>query len=481
MTTGTTTHTQKITISPVTRIEGHAKITIYLDDAGKVADSLFHVEQFRGFEKFSEGRMFYEMPQITPRTCGICPVSHHLASVKACDVIAGTTPTPTAHKLRDLMHMGQVIQSHGMHFFELAGPDFVLGWDADPKIRHVGGIIAADPDLAVKAVQLRAYGQKIIKALGERRVHPIFGIPGGVTKPLLAEDREWMLSELDRHIATTQVGLAFFKDWAMGHAEMVNEFAVFPSAYMGLVQEDGALELYDGTLRMIDCDGTLLEEFDPAEYLTYIAEHVNNYTYLKAPYYKKRGYPEGVYRVGPLGRLNAASHISTPIAQGEMKIWKSLNDGKPVEGTLYFHYARLIETIYALERVRELLDDPDILGQDVANPQGQITGEGVGVLEAPRGTLFHHYWTDGNGVIRKVNMIVATAGNAWAMNHSVNMVAKRYVDGTRLEEGMLNRVEGAIRAHDPCLSCSTHAMGQMPIQIELVGPDGEVLDTLRRD
>jgi NAD-reducing hydrogenase large subunit len=475
------TSAQKITISPVTRIEGHAKITIHLDDDGKVEDSFFHVEQFRGFEKFSEGRMFYEMPQITPRTCGICPVSHHLASVKACDTIAGTTPTPTAHKLRELMHMGQMIQSHGMHFFELAGPDFVLGWDADPKIRHVGGIVEAAPDLAVKAVQLRAFGQKIIKRLGERRVHPIFGVPGGVTKPLLPEDREWILSEIEQHLATAQVGIDFFKDWAMKNAEMVGEFAVFSSPYMGLVQDDGALELYDGTLRMVDADGTLLEEFDPTNYLDYIGEHVNNYTYLQAPFYKKRGYPEGIYRVGPLGRLNAASHISTPIAQGEMKIWKSLNDGKPVEGTLYFHYARLIELIYSLERTMELMDDPDILKTDVINPQGEITGEGVGVLEAPRGTLFHHYWTDKQGVMTKANMIVATAGNAWAMNHSVNMVAKRYVDGTQLTEGMLNRVEGAIRAYDPCLSCSTHAMGQMPMHIELIGPDGEVLDTLHRD
>lgn len=472
---------KKITISPVTRIEGHAKITIHVNDDGKVEESFFHVEQFRGFEKFSEGRLFYEMPQITPRICGICPVSHHLASTKACDVVAGTQPTPTAHKLRDVLHMGQTIQSHGMHFFELAGPDFVLGWDADPKVRHVGGIVAANPDLAIKAVKLRAFGQEIIKKLGERRVHPIFGVPGGVTKPLLAEDREWILRQLEEHIATAQVGLAFFKDWVMGHADMVNEFAVFPSAYMGLVQDDGALELYDGTLRIVDEEGQLLEAFDPTRYLEFIGEHVNKYTYLKAPFYKQRGYPEGVYRVGPLGRLNAASHISTPIAQGEMKIWKSLNGGKPVEGTLYFHYARLIEIVYALERLQELMDDPDILKQDVVNAPGAITGEGVGVLEAPRGTLFHHYWTNDQGVVQKANLIVATAGNAWAMNHAVNMVAKRYVDGNNLQEGMLNRVEGAIRAYDPCLSCSTHAMGQMPIRIELVGPEGEVLDTLQRD
>ncbi len=472
---------QKITISPVTRIEGHAKITIHLDDAGKVDKTFFHVEQFRGFEKFSEGRMFYEMPQITPRTCGICPVSHHLASTKACDVIASTQPTPTAHKLRELMHMGQMIQSHGMHFFELAGPDLILGFDADPAIRHVGGVVQANADLAVKAVKLRAFGQEIIRKLGERRVHPIFGVPGGVTKPLLPEDREWILQGIDDHIATTMVGIEFLKGWMQNNHQVLEEFAVFPSAYMGLVQDDGALELYHGTLRMVDKDGTLLEEFDPCNYLDYIGEHVNPYTYLKAPFYKKRGYEKGIYRVGPLGRLNAASHISTPIAQSEMQIWKSLNGGQPVEGTLYFHYARLIETVYALERVKELMDDPDILRKDVAVPTGPISGEGVGCLEAPRGTLFHHYWTDDMGVITRVNMIVATAGNAWAMNHSVNLVAKRYVDGTKLTEGMLNRVEAAIRAHDPCLSCSTHAMGQMPIYIELFSPEGEVIDTLRRD
>ncbi|MBN1261884.1 MAG: Ni/Fe hydrogenase subunit alpha [Anaerolineae bacterium] len=472
---------EKITISPVTRIEGHAKITIYLGDDGKVKDSFFHVEQFRGFEKFSEGRMFYEMPQITPRTCGICPVSHHLASIKACDQIAGTSPTPTAHKLRDLMHMGQMIQSHGMHFFELAGPDLILGFDADPKIRHVGGVVQANPALAVKAVKLRAFGQEIIRKLGERRVHPIFGVPGGVTRPLAPEDREWILREVDDHIATAMVGIEFLKGWMANNQQVMDEFAVFPSAYLGLVQDDGALELYHGTLRLIDADGTLLEEFDPCNYLDYIGEHVNTYTYLKAPFYKKRGYPEGIYRVGPLGRLNVATHISTPMAQSEMKIWKSLNGGKPVEGTLYFHYARLIETIYALERAKELMDDPDILGTDLVNAPGEITGEGVGCLEAPRGTLFHHYWTNDMGVIARVNMIVATAGNAFSMNHSVNMVAKRYVDGAKLTEGMLNRVEAAIRAHDPCLSCSTHAIGQMPIKIELIGPDGEVVDSARRD
>jgi NAD-reducing hydrogenase large subunit len=471
---------QTIVISPVTRIEGHAKITIQLDDEGRVAQSLFHVEQFRGFEKFSEGRLFYEMPQITPRTCGICPVSHHLASTKACDKIAGTAPTPTAHKLRELMHMGQIAQSHGMHFFELAGPDLILGFDADPKIRNVAGVIEANPDLAVKAVRLRAFGQEIIRRLGGRRVHPVFGVPGGVNRPLAPADRDWMLSELDAHLATAQVGLQLFKDWADQNQSLIGEFAVFPSAYMGLVQPDGALELYEGQLRLVDRDGQLMELFDPCDYLSYIGEHVEPFSYLKAPFYRRLGYPAGVYRVGPLGRLNAATHISTPLAQEEMKVWKGLNGGKPVEATLYYHYARLIELVYALERVRELLDEPDILGLELVNPGGDLTGEGVGCLEAPRGTLFHHYWTDERGVVTRVNLIVATGHNAWAMNHAVNEVAKRYVDGTRLTEGMLNRVEAAIRAHDPCLSCSTHAVGQMPFYIELVASDGHVLDTLVR-
>jgi len=471
---------QTIVISPVTRIEGHAKITIQLDDNGQVAQSLFHVEQFRGFEKFSEGRLFYEMPQITPRTCGICPVSHHLASTKACDKIAGTAPTPTAHKLRELMHMGQIAQSHGMHFFELAGPDLILGFDADPKIRNVAGVIEANPELAVKAVRLRAFGQEIIRRLGGRRVHPVFGVPGGVNRPLAPADRDWMLSELDAHLATAQVGLQLFKDWADQNQGLIGEFAVFPSAYMGLVQPDGALELYEGQLRLVDRDGQLMELFDPCDYLSYIGEHVEPFSYLKAPFYRRLGYPAGIYRVGPLGRLNAATHISTPLAQEEMKVWKGLNGGKPVEATLYYHYARLIELVYALERIRELLDEPDILGLQLVNPGGDLTGEGVGCLEAPRGTLFHHYWTDERGVVTRVNLIVATGHNAWAMNHAVNEVAKRYVDGTRLTEGMLNRVEAAIRAHDPCLSCSTHAVGQMPFYIELVASDGHVLDTLVR-
>jgi len=472
---------EKITISPVTRIEGHARITIYLNDEKQVEKSYFHVDQFRGFEKFSEGRMFFEMPEITPRICGICPVSHHLAAAKACDNVAGVKPTRTAHLLRDLQHMGQIVQSHGMHFFELAGPDLILGFDADPAIRNVVGVIQANADLAVKAVHLRAYGQEIIRRLSGRRIHPRWAIAGGVNSALSSDDRDWMLSQLDDHMATTQVGIALIKDWADKNQEIMQEFAVFPSGYLGLVQPDGALELYEGNVRLVDSEGKLLKQFDPSNYLDYISEHVERWSYLKFPFYKKMGWPDGSYRVGPLGRLNAASHISTPLAQEEMKIWKTLNGGRPVEGTLWFHYARLIEIIYALERVRELLDEPDILSTDLVTESDTITGEGIGCIEAPRGTLFHHYWTDEMGKLTRVNLIVATGHNNWAMSKSVDMVAKRYVDGANLTEGMLNRVEAAIRAHDPCLSCSTHAVGQMPIAIELHGPDGELLDVLRRD
>jgi len=472
---------QKITIEPVTRIEGHAKVTIHLDDAGQVTRAYFHVNEFRGFEKFSEGRLFFEMPQITPRICGICPVSHHLASAKACDNIIGVTPTRTATLLRSLMHKGQMIQSHGMHFFELAGPDLLLGFDADPAIRNVVGVIQAAPDVAVKAVKLRAFGQEIIRRLGEKRVHPRFAVAGGVNAPLKPEDREWMLAQIPEHIATTQLGLAIAKDWVEKNHKIVEEFAVFPSNYMGTVREDGALQLYGGDIRVIDPTGKLIVQFNPCNYLDYIAEHVEDWSYLKFPYLKALGWPQGTYRVAPLGRLNVAEFIHTPLANEEHKVWKKLNGGRPVEATLLFHYARLIELLYSLERTQELLEDPDILGTDLVAESNIITGEGVGCIEAPRGTLWHHYWTDEHGVITKVNLIVATGNNNWAMDKSVDLVAKRYVDGNNLTEGMLNRVEAAIRAHDPCLSCSTHAVGQMPMIVEVYGPAGELLNVVRRN
>lgn len=473
--------TEKITIEPVTRIEGHAKITINLNENGLVDHAYLHVNEFRGFEKFCEGRMVFEMPLITPRICGICPVSHHLAAAKAGDAVLGAPPPRPASLLRELMHMGQIIQSHGMHFFELAGPDLLLGFDADPEIRNVVGLIQQAPDIAVKAVGLRKYGQEIIRILGGRRVHPVFAVPGGVNKALTEAERDIILSGLDEAIRTTQLGLSIIKDWAAKNMEDIQKFGVFPTGYLGLISEDNALELYDGQIRLVSQYGEQLERFPGKDYLDYISEHVENWSYLKFPYYKKMGWPDGVYRVGPLGRLNIADKINTPLANEEFMQYKQLSGGLPIENTLYYHYARLIESLYAAEHVAVLLDDPDILSTQILNTSHNFQGEGVGVIEAPRGTLIHHYQANDNGQLEKVNLIVSTGHNNYAMCKAVDQVAKTYITGPEIHEGLLNRVEAAVRAHDPCLSCSTHAVGQMPIIIDIINQEGSLVRTLRRD
>jgi len=472
--------TQKITIEPVTRIEGHAKVTIHMNPDGTVEHAYLHVNEFRGFEKFCEGRMVFEMPTITPRICGICPVSHHLAAAKAGDEVYGAPPPRPAALLRELMHMGQIIQSHGMHFFELAGPDLLLGFDADPAIRNVVGLIQANADLALKAVNLRKFGQEIIQILGGRRIHPVFAVPGGVNKALKAEERDQIFAGYHKALDTTKLGLQIIKGWAEANQEDIDKFAVFPTGYLGLVKPGNTLELYDGDVRLIDSTGEQLEKFDGRNYLDYIAEHVENWSYLKFPYYKKMGFPGGVYRVGPLGRLNTSDRMATPLADAELKAFKAINPGKPVENTLYYHYARLIETLYAIEQVGVLLDDPDILSNDVLNTRHEYKGVGVGVIEAPRGTLWHHYWANENGQLQKVNLIVATGNNNWAMSKAVDSVAKTYINGQVMREGLLNRVEAAVRAHDPCLSCSTHAVGQMPIVIEMLDANGNLMQTISR-
>jgi NAD-reducing hydrogenase large subunit len=473
--------TQKITIEPVTRIEGHAKVTIHMNEMGTVDRAYLHINEFRGFEKFCEGRMVFEMPSITPRICGICPVSHHLAAAKAGDKVYGCPPPRPASLLRELMHMGQVIQSNAMHFFELAGPDLLLGFDEDPAIRNVVGLIGANPELTLKAVNLRKFGQEIIRILGGRRIHPNFAVIGGVNKALQPAERDSILLGIDQATEATQIGIQIFKDWAEKNQEDIWKFAVFPTGYMGLVTSDNGLELYDGQIRLKGADGVQLEKFDPQNYLDYIAEHVENWSYLKFPYYKKLGWPQGVYRVGSLGRLNACDKIHTPLANAELQIFKSLNSGKPVENTLFYHYARLIEVLFSIEKVRILLDDPDILSTDILNTRHDYKGVGVGILEAPRGTLFHHYWADEKGQLERVNLIVATGNNNWAMSNAVDSVAKTYVHGPQVQEGMLNRVEAAVRAYDPCLSCSTHAVGQMPIYLEVMDFQGNLIQTIRRD
>jgi NAD-reducing hydrogenase large subunit len=472
---------QKITIEPVTRIEGHAKVTIRMNEDGTVDHAYMHVNEFRGFEKFCEGRMVFEMPLITPRICGICPVSHHLASAKAGDDALGAPPPRPANLLRELMHMGQVVQSHGMHFFELAGPDLLLGFDADPAVRNAIGLLQANPELTLKAVNLRKWGQEIIHILGGRRIHPSFAVPGGVNKALTREERETILSGYDEAISTIQTGIAIIYDWAEKNMEDINKFGVFSTGYFGLVKPGNTLELYDGQIRLIGRDGIELEKFDPRNYLDYIAEHVEPWSYLKFPYYKKMGYPQGVYRVGPLGRCNTSDRMATPLADAELKRFKQINNGKPVENTLHYHTARMIETLYAAENVKVLLDDPDILSKDILNTCRNPKPQGVGVIEAPRGTLIHNYWVKESGQIEKVNLIVSTGHNNWSMCEAVDSVAKTYIKGPEVSEGLLNRVEAAIRAHDPCLSCSTHAIGQMPITIEFRDPSDRLIRTMSRD
>jgi NAD-reducing hydrogenase large subunit len=434
------------------------------------------VDEFRGLEKFSEGRPYFEMPQITQRICGICPVSHHLASAKSCDVIAGTAPPPPARLLRELLHMAQFVQSHGMHFFYLAGPDLILGFDADPAVRNVFGVIAANPELALKAVGLRRFGQQIIERLGGKRVHPNFAVPGGVNSPLTPRDRDAITSGLEPQIGVALEAVGLLADWVEKNRALALGFAAFASNYMGMVDAQGGLALYDGQIRLCDPAGRRLDQFHAQEYLEHVAERVESWSFLKFPYYRKQGWPEGSYRVGPLARLNVSDTIGTPIAREEFKRFRQLGDGRPVEGSLFYHYARLIELIHALERIEQLLAEPDILSTDIRaygppDPQAR----GVGVLEAPRGTLIHDYRVDAGGLLTKVNLIVATGHNNWAMNQAVEQVAKAFVRGPDVPEGMLNRVEAAVRCYDPCFSCSTHALGRMPIEVTFRDARGRLM------
>ncbi|MEJ2099421.1 MAG: Ni/Fe hydrogenase subunit alpha [Desulfobacterales bacterium] len=472
---------RKITIEPVTRIEGHARVTIHLNPDGGVDQTFFHVDEFRGLEKFCEGRPYFEMPQITQRICGICPVSHHLASAKACDEIAGVEPPRPAILLRELIHMAQFVQSHGLHFFHLAAPDLLLGFDADPAIRNVFGIIKANPQLALKAVSLRSFGQRVSEILGGKRVHPNFAIAGGVNTALRAKDRDVIAAEREGQLEFAREAVAIAKNWLDQHDELARSFAAFPSNYMGLVNAQGALQLYEGLIRIRDAHGELLAQFLPQVYLENIAEHVESWSFLKFPYYRKLGWPQGAYRVGPLGRLNAVDQLATPLADDELKTFKQIAGGKPVEGSLFYHYARLIEVLFALETMGNLLDDPDILSSEIRSYTAlPLVPRGIGVIEAPRGTLIHDYTVDENGLLVRVNLIVATGHNNWAMNEAAGSVARAFINGGKPTEGILNRVEASIRCYDPCLSCSTHALGMMPLQVLVVGPDGSILHRLVR-
>lgn len=469
-----------IVVNPITRIEGHGKITVDLADDGSVDNVRFHVTQYRGFEVFSKGRDFREMPVITPRICGICPVSHHLASAKACDAILGVTLPAPAAKLREVMHMGQFIQSHALSFFHLSSPDLLFGFDADPAVRNVAGLAKEYPELAVAGIGMRKYGQEIIKTLGGKKVHPWHSIPGGVNRSLRSEEKDVMLAGLPGHKENLRKALALVKNYLAENAQLAERFATLETSYLGLVK-DGNLELYDGRIRLKSPRGRITDEFDDKDYCTFIGEHVEEWSYLKFPFYRPLGYPQGSYRVGPLGRLNACEDISTPEASAELAAFRKTTDDGIVHYTLYYHYARLIEIMYAMERLEELLLDPDVLKSDLHITGDVSNREGVGVVEAPRGTLIHHYEVDEKGAVERANLIVATGHNNFAMNRGVEQVARDYITGSDVKEGALNRMEHVIRCYDPCLSCSTHAVGKMPLLLEIRDSEGEIVRTVTKE
>jgi len=401
-----------IKIDPVSRIEGHAYITLHLDDAGKVEDAQFHLTQFRGFEKFCEGRPFPEMPSLTARTCGICPVSHLVASSKACDHLLSVTIPPAGVKLRRLMNLAQIAQSHALSFFHLSSADLLLGMDSDPKQRNLMGLLTVDPQLAKDGIRLRQIGQTIIEMLGGKKIHPGWMVPGGVNEPLTDEKRRAMLAMLPEGLAIAQRAFDAFGQLISNFDEEIKHFGNFPTMFLSLVTPQGGLEHYDGLLRIKDADGAIVEDMvPPEEYQRLIGEAVEPYSYMKFPYYLPAGYPNGIYRVGPLSRLNNCDFCGTPEADARLDEFRALQHGKPVSSSFHFHFARLVEIIFALERMQELLEDPDILGTRVRARARGNANEGIGVAEAPRGTLIHHYKIDDDGLMTWANLIIATGHN----------------------------------------------------------------------
>jgi len=471
---------QTITIDPVTRLEGHGKITIYLDEKGEVENAQFHVTQVRGFEKFCEGRPFYEMPSLTARICGICPVSHLLASAKACEAIMSVRIPYTTAQLRRMLNLAQMVQSHALSFFHLSSPDLLLGMESDPVKRNIFGVAAARPDLGLAGIGLRRFGQHIIELLGTKRIHTGWVVPGGVTEPLSSAHRDEILAMLPEAYANLGKALTAYKQIADTFKPEIEVFANFPTNYLGLINEDESIEFNDGALRLIDPKGAIIEDGITATRFTeVIGEAVENYSYTKFVYYKPLGYPEGSYRVGPLARLNIVKSMGTPKADKELAEFKQISAG-PVESSFHYHHARLVEAMYGIEKIEQILNDPQILDKHVRATAGVNRLEGAGQIEAPRGTLNHHYKVDENGKITWASLVVATGHNNNAMNRGVLQAARRYVKDGKFSEGALNRVEAVIRTFDPCLSCSTHAFGQMPLAMTLMSADGKVVDQVVR-
>lgn len=468
-------------INPVTRVEGHGKITIHLDDDGQVEDARFHVTEFRAFEKFVQGRVLWEMPEITSRICGICPVSHELAASKACDDLVDADVPESAHKIRELLHMAQVLQSHSLSFFYLSSPDLILGFDASPEERNIFGVLEENPELADMGIKLRGFGQDIINTLGGKKVHPELSIPGGVNNNMDREKGKVILERSEDMIQYLQDAIDLLKEVYEGMKEKLDVFATTSTGYMGLVDEEGNLELYDGKLHVMSPQGMELGEINPKKYKELIAEKSLNWSYMKFPYYKKLGFEWGIYRVGPLARLNIIKGISTELAHKEWKEYKKLGKNEIKEGPLYYHYARLIECLYTVERIQELLNDEEIYSNKIHVPTKAKKNRGVGVIEAPRGTLIHDYQSNEDGIITDANFIVATGHNNAAINKSVKNVAQKYIKGKDIPQGILNRLESVVRCYDPCLSCSTHAVGNMPLKVQLFSSDDELLDEIIKE
>jgi len=483
---------KEIIIDPITRLEGHGKIAIFLNDDGEVENAYLQIPELRGFEKFCIGRKAEDMPLLTSRICGVCPVAHHMAGTKALDAAFNVEPPEPAKKLRELMYCGYYIYDHTLHFYYLGGPDFIVGPTAPPEKRNILGVIEkAGLDIGKEVIKHRAYGQRITELIGGKATHPVCGLPGGISKPLSEEKRQEIEKMAASAVEFAKFTLKIFHDIVLGNSNYVDliksDAYTLRTYYMGLVDEHNKVNFYDGKIRVVNPSGSEFAKFEAKDYLDNMAEHVEEWTYVKFPYLKKVGWkgftdgPEnGAYRVGPLGRLNAADGMATPLAQEEYERMYSTLGGKPVHSTLAYHWARLIELLYASERALELAKDPEITSTNVRNTPDK-PGEGVGVVEAARGTLIHHYVLDENALVKDVNLIVATVNNAPSINMSVRNAAKGFIHNGKVDQGLLNMVEMAFRAYDPCFGCATHfAVGQMPLTIEIYDSKRKLLKTVQR-
>jgi len=474
-----------ITIAPVTRIEGHAKITINLDDSGNVADTFVNVVELRGFEKFCVGRPVEELPRIVTSICGVCPWHHHLASAKANDAVFGVTPPPTGIKLRDLCQSIAYCSDKILHFFFLAGPDFVMGPDADYSVRNVFGIVQSNPDLGKKVVRARQLGTQMLGIASGKSIHPVTAVPGGFSKPLTEAERQQLVPMANEVLEFAKFAIALAKkDIFPKYLDAIKSVGIIETGFLGTVTDDGTLELYDGKARLMKPDGSY-EEFQYDQYTEYISEHIEPWTYLKFPYAKKWGdfsmdldNPSGIYRTNALARINVCDKMATPLAQAELEEFRE-SFGRPAQQTLLYNYARLIELVYNAEHVLELLNDPEITGKETRVPVTPRAARGVGCGEAPRGTLIHDYETDENGLITNLNLIVGTTHNNAPINMSVKQTAKALIKDGNYDQGTLNRLEMAIRAHDPCLSCATHKLdGTIALKLEILDASGKVIETV---